>query len=656
MDFLALSRRELQALCKRNAVRANMSNAAMADALRALPSVDGFEEIGTTVPPPVSAIKSVEEVIIEEEKKDGIPLSRGGRARSRARTAAADRMEQDAPDQGALQGSQGTGAREPGAPVDREEVIGKEQGHGCSLPRGGRARAKTRKAASHKTEEAVVAPETLQLQGSQRTASGEGMAPVEAEEVATGKRRTRRSGRSKVRMASDQKEEVPAVAHMEQKVVSDKCCNDPKEQEVVMVVEEEATKPEEDQNVTRRMAVHEAKEEVPAPAFLRRSQRTVAPEGMASVEVEEVGTGKRRTRRSARSKVALDQKETEEVAVWKDTKADSSDVAIGSAVVSDKSCNDPKTHKAVVVVEEDITKGQNVTRRPAAHEMEEVPAPAILRRSQRTAVPVEEEEVATAKKRTRRSTRSKVAAASRKGQKADSSDTTIGSADKSSIGPNEDEVVAIMEEETTKPHDGGNVIRKAMAHKMEEVPLLATLQQSQRTAALDATAPVEAEEGATTKRRRRPRRSKVAAAAQNGQKADSSDAAIGSPVLVSDRSCGDFREDQLVAVVEEHVAKPQEGIVDDQEQSRTIHKSACSGKMEDPPTVSILLSKPEAIDVHDKAESADKKTIKEDCFTLTSEADQSDLLVNTLDRFSKPMYEFTVKGEKKDGECWWMLM
>ncbi|KAK8452801.1 hypothetical protein SEVIR_5G176900v4 [Setaria viridis] len=321
MDFLALSRRELQALCKRNAVRANMSNAAMADALRALPSVDGFEEIGTTVPPPVSAIKSVEEVIIEEEKKDGIPLSRGGRARSRARTAAADRMEQDAPDQGALQGSQGTGAREPGAPVDREEVIGKEQGHGCSLPRGGRARAKTRKAASHKTEEAVVAPETLQLQGSQRTASGEGMAPVEAEEVATGKRRTRRSGRSKVRMASDQKEEVPAVAHMEQKV-SDKCCNDPKEQEVVMVVEEEATKPEEDQNVTRRMAVHEAKEEVPAPAFLRRSQRTVAPEGMASVEVEEVGTGKRRTRRSARSKVALDQKETEEVAVWKDTKGE----------------------------------------------------------------------------------------------------------------------------------------------------------------------------------------------------------------------------------------------------------------------------------------------------------------------------------------------
>jgi hypothetical protein len=39
MDFLALPRRDLQALCKRNGVRANMTNAAMADALRALPKV-----------------------------------------------------------------------------------------------------------------------------------------------------------------------------------------------------------------------------------------------------------------------------------------------------------------------------------------------------------------------------------------------------------------------------------------------------------------------------------------------------------------------------------------------------------------------------------------------------------------------------------------
>jgi hypothetical protein len=39
MDFHALPRRDLQALCKRNGVRANMTNAAMADALVVLPTV-----------------------------------------------------------------------------------------------------------------------------------------------------------------------------------------------------------------------------------------------------------------------------------------------------------------------------------------------------------------------------------------------------------------------------------------------------------------------------------------------------------------------------------------------------------------------------------------------------------------------------------------
>jgi hypothetical protein len=43
MDFHALSRRELQALCKRNGVRANMTNAAMADALQGLTSVSTLD-------------------------------------------------------------------------------------------------------------------------------------------------------------------------------------------------------------------------------------------------------------------------------------------------------------------------------------------------------------------------------------------------------------------------------------------------------------------------------------------------------------------------------------------------------------------------------------------------------------------------------------
>lgn len=39
VDFHALSHRELQAMCKRNDVHVNMTNATMTDALQLLPSV-----------------------------------------------------------------------------------------------------------------------------------------------------------------------------------------------------------------------------------------------------------------------------------------------------------------------------------------------------------------------------------------------------------------------------------------------------------------------------------------------------------------------------------------------------------------------------------------------------------------------------------------
>jgi hypothetical protein len=47
---------------------------------------------------------------------------------------------------------------------------------------------------------------------------------------------------------------------------------------------------------------------------------------------------------------------------------------------------------------------------------------------------------------------------------------------------------------------------------------------------------------------------------------------------------------------------------------------------------------------------------REDGFGLPGVVDQSTLLVNTLDRFVKPMYKSAVKEEKRQGECWWMLM
>ncbi|XP_014751000.1 uncharacterized protein LOC100837655 isoform X2 [Brachypodium distachyon] len=70
MDFHALPRRDLQALCKRNGIRANMTNVAMADALGALPAVNGIEEyVKPPVDEPAPAAKPVVKAVAEEEKQ-----------------------------------------------------------------------------------------------------------------------------------------------------------------------------------------------------------------------------------------------------------------------------------------------------------------------------------------------------------------------------------------------------------------------------------------------------------------------------------------------------------------------------------------------------------------------------------------------------------
>lgn len=470
MDFHSLSRRELQALCKSSGIRANMSNAAMAEALRCLPAVDRIDEIGSTAPPPVSA------------------------------------MKEQTP--------------------DAEEAVGGEQEHGCPLPRGGRARGKRRKAGARKSktegdEEEVMVPGPQTLPGPKMTVAREAAAaPVDdAEEAAVGIR-TRRSARSKVKVALDQKEEdVQAPAARKEQKVSDKSCEDSEEHAIVVgvVEEEEVRKPQEGQNVTRRAAPY-------------------------------------------------------------------------------------KTHED-------------------------------LQQDQRTA-----EELSMAKKRTRRSTRSKVAAAAQKGQKADSSDTTVGP----EIDPKYDEVVPKVEE-ATKPQEGKNVTKRATAYiykAHEEV------QTGQVTAAPEATA----EEVATTKRRRRrSARSKVGAAARKGQKecaADPSDAVNGP--TVSD----DPKEEQVVEVIEEGTTKHNE---EEREQINNVRQFASLPKLEDSPILGIV-SKPNTADASDKAPVAHQEASKEDRFTFTGEADVSNLLVNTLDRFAKPVYESRVKEKKKCSECWWMLL
>jgi len=106
---------------------------------------------------------------------------------------------------------------------------------------------------------------------------------------------------------------------------------------------------------------------------------------------------------------------------------------------------------------------------------------------------------------------------------------------------------------------------------------------------------------------------------------------IWSPVLVSDQTCDDSKEEKLVAVMEKQVKKLTEVIAEEPEQRSTVHKSACMVKVEDPPILCIL-PKVEATDIPDKIVCAE--TIKEDASTVTCEVGQSNLLVNTLSRFA----------------------
>jgi hypothetical protein len=88
--------------------------------------------------------------------------------------------------------------------VEKNLVVGEEQHNGCPLPRGGRGRTTRSSAALQNMEDAVPAPGTLE--STQKTVS------VEVEEASTGKRRTGRSRRSRVKVALDKKEEEVTVA------------------------------------------------------------------------------------------------------------------------------------------------------------------------------------------------------------------------------------------------------------------------------------------------------------------------------------------------------------------------------------------------------------------------------------------------------------
>nr|CAB3450780.1 unnamed protein product [Digitaria exilis] len=217
MDFFSLSRRELQALCKRNGVRANMTNAAMAEALQGLTSVDGIDEIGTTLCLPTpgrSALKSAAKMAEpdREEQQHGSPLPRGRRVS--VKSPEAIRMDFEEGEDEAKRDMVKEIVRTPG--VALRSTSRRARATPAPLPTPmtvSSARGATRRTATRKVEE--VAPTPATLRRSQRAASRKAAAPVEAEQpfqdVSAVKRPTR-SARSKVTMALDQEEEVAAAA------------------------------------------------------------------------------------------------------------------------------------------------------------------------------------------------------------------------------------------------------------------------------------------------------------------------------------------------------------------------------------------------------------------------------------------------------------
>ncbi|KAM3225747.1 hypothetical protein ACQJBY_058457 [Aegilops geniculata] len=227
MDFNALSRRELQALCKLNGVRANMTNLAMVEALQSLAEVDGIDQIGTTLclpTPGKSAMKSVLKATpaaAEDQQQLGSPLPRGRRVS--VKSPEAIRMDVEEGEDEMKRNLIKEIVRTPG--VALRSTSRRPRATPAPLPPTPVAGTLRRSQRSiRKTEKAMEV------------------------EVSTTKRSTRKTARSKAMFDLDH-EEADSTELKEEKVqeaepkgvTSDEKCDDPEEEE-----EEEVTKlPEE---------------------------------------------------------------------------------------------------------------------------------------------------------------------------------------------------------------------------------------------------------------------------------------------------------------------------------------------------------------------------------------------------------------------------
>ncbi|XP_008798013.2 uncharacterized protein LOC103713031 isoform X2 [Phoenix dactylifera] len=235
MDFHSLSRRDLQTLCKKNRIPANMTNVAMADALQALQAVEGIEEIKEASqfqspgkaevrspnPPRTSRRTSARRAPVPEEPREqqGSPLPRARRVAIKAseimKLVSEDEEEKkQGPEEAPKSPDVCTGQKPQAAPSTRRRAIKKEekppqeeqqkQEDGSKeIPKTPAAARNTRRKASKETEgpqDPLEVPNTPAIRYSLRASARRGaqtpMAGEEKQEETVGLRTTRRTRQS----------------------------------------------------------------------------------------------------------------------------------------------------------------------------------------------------------------------------------------------------------------------------------------------------------------------------------------------------------------------------------------------------------------------------------------------------------------------------
>ncbi|KAM0874807.1 hypothetical protein ACQ4PT_037203 [Festuca glaucescens] len=397
MDFHALPRRDLQALAKRNGIRANMTNGAMADALAALPAVDGIEEYVQHTPDEVIMLDG------NEEEKDLTPALGVGRRRvawaepvaataKRKRAAARKADTAEAVAEGVL--ARATRAR------SQRTMESAVEDEAPKIRRTSR-RAAGRKAGTQQEEEEKA------TQGDASDVDPAMAAPVSSDEGGDGAEEmeaavdAQNEEQSQEVEGENEKEDAAAVA------VQARATRARSQRTVLSVAEEEAPKARasrramDARNEEQHAPVEDQSQEVegdtekenaavvavPARATRARSHRTVM-----SVAEEEAPKARRASRRAVAKKNSTEQEDEEKV-----TQGDISDVeAAAPATVSSHEEADGSedmdeamdAQNAPTEVQSQEDEGETEKGDAAA---EAVPARATRARRQRTVLSVAEE-------------------------------------------------------------------------------------------------------------------------------------------------------------------------------------------------------------------------------------------------------------------------